>query len=143
MQVTVNVNIRQEDIKGAVKRALETAMFKGGALIHGEAIRSIMREVKVGRRYRVPGRKVEYTASAPGQAPANRTGNLVSRISILKDTDARGIPFVTVQSSAWYSAWLERGTRRMSARPFLFKAAALMAPKIRLIVADALKGGLK
>ena len=46
----------------------------------GEAIKSIMQGPKTGRIYEKYNPRRTHRASAPGQAPASDTGNLVSQI---------------------------------------------------------------
>lgn len=85
-----------------------------------------------GRYYRVPGTKKRYQASAPGEAPASRTGTLRTRgigrkVDALRLEAAVGAKKLGKSSSLpdGYPAALELGTKRMSPRPFLkptFKA---------------------
>jgi hypothetical protein len=48
---------------------------------------ALMTGPKSGRRYKMPGTKTTYQASAPGQAPAVATGNLRTSITINKVND--------------------------------------------------------
>ena len=90
----------------------------GGQLIRGEAIKSIQTGAKSGVMYQKYNPRREHRASAPGQAPASDTGNLVSKIIVKqKSSDV-----VHVESNADYSAFLEYGTSKMEARPFMFPA---------------------
>ena len=94
-------------------------IVKGGAqLIRGEAIKSIQTGAKSGIVYQMYNPRREHRASAPGQAPASDTGNLVSKI-IVKQKDAN---VTNVESNANYSAYLEYGTSKMEARPFMLPA---------------------
>jgi hypothetical protein len=56
--------------------------------------------------------------SAPGQKPGVRTGLLRSSITWRLGADALS-PFVDVGSSVVYAPYVELGTSRMAARPFL------------------------
>jgi len=76
-----------------------------------------MAEPKHGRLYRRG--RVEHRASAPGEAPAIDTGNLVGSIRERMTAAAIG----RVETSAEYAAPLEFGTPRMRARPFFRPAA--------------------
>ena len=90
----------------------------GGQLIRGEAIKSIQSGAKSGVLYQKYNPRREHRASAPGQAPASDTGNLVSKIIVKqKSSDV-----TNVESNANYSAFLEYGTSKMEARPFMFPA---------------------
>ena len=90
----------------------------GGQLIRGEAIKSIQSGAKSGIMYQKYNPRREHRASAPGQSPASDTGNLVSKI-IVKQKSA---DVTNVESNANYSAFLEYGTSKMEARPFMFPA---------------------
>ena len=94
-------------------------IVKGGAqLIRGEAIKSIQTGAKSGVMYQMYNPRREHRASAPGQAPASDTGNLVSKIIVKQKT--RNI--TNVESNADYSAFLEYGTSKMEPRPFMLPA---------------------
>ena len=90
----------------------------GGQLIRGEAIKSIQTGSKSGVMYQMYNPRREHRASAPGQAPASDTGNLVSKITVKQ----KSLNVVHVESNADYSAFLEYGTSKMEARPFMFPA---------------------
>ena len=90
----------------------------GGQLIRTEAIKSIQTGAKSGIMYQKYNPRREHRASAPGQSPASDTGNLVSKI-IVKQKSA---DVTNVESNANYSAFLEYGTSKMEARPFMFPA---------------------
>jgi len=54
----------------------------GGQFIRGEAIKSIQAGAKSGIVYEKYNPRRSHRASAPGQAPASDTGNLVSKIIV-------------------------------------------------------------
>ena len=94
-------------------------IVKGGAqLIRGEAIKSIQTGAKSGVVYQMYNPRREHRASAPGQAPASDTGNLVSKIVVRQ----KGVNVTNVESNANYSAFLEYGTSKMQPRPFMLPA---------------------
>jgi HK97 gp10 family phage protein len=90
----------------------------GGQLIRAEAIKSIQTGAKSGVMYQMYNPRREHRASAPGQAPASDTGNLVSKI-IVKQKSKN---ITNVESNADYSAYLEYGTSKMEPRPFMLPA---------------------
>jgi HK97 gp10 family phage protein len=90
----------------------------GGQLIRTEAIKSIQTGAKSGVMYQKYNPRREHRASAPGQAPASDTGNLVSKITVKQKSK----DIVNVESNANYSAYLEYGTSRMQPRPFMLPA---------------------
>jgi len=90
----------------------------GGQLIRGEAIKSIQTGSKSGVMYQMYNPRREHRASAPGEAPASDTGNLVSKIIVKQKSK----DITSVESNADYSAYLEYGTSKMEARPFMLPA---------------------
>ena len=54
----------------------------GAQLIRSEAVKSIMQGPKTGRIYEKYNPRRTHKASAPGQAPASDTGNLVRNIMV-------------------------------------------------------------
>ena len=84
---------------------------------------SIQSGAKTGRLYR-RGKKF-HRASAPGQAPATDTGNLVNSIGVQFTGETRAIVYV----GAEYAPHLEYGTARMAARPFMTPAAEAARPR--------------
>jgi hypothetical protein len=81
--------------------------------IEGRAKVKIMDGPKTGKVYQIG--KVTHQASAPGEAPATDTGNLVNSIN----TERVKPMLHRVNVHAEYAASLEYGTSRMSPRPFL------------------------
>ena len=90
----------------------------GGQLIRAEAVKSIQSGAKSGIVYEKYNPRRSHRASAPGQAPASDTGNLVSKIIVKQKTKN----VVNVESNADYSAFLEYGTSKMDPRPFMLPA---------------------
>lgn len=73
-----------------------------------------LRGKRSGKVYRVPATNRTYRASAPGQAPASRTGDLrTSYRFIVKRSEA------LIGSPLHYAPKLEKGTRKMAPRPHL------------------------
>ena len=131
MQINIKVSGLEKALE--VLRKAETELqepikdtLKGGAqLIRGEAIKSIQSGSKTGRTYKRYNPTRTHRASAPGEAPASDTGNLVSNIMVQEKGDS-----IEVQSNAEYSKFLEYGTSKMEARPFLFPAYEMSREKI-------------
>ena len=111
-------------------------VVKGGAqFIRGEAIKSIQTGPKSGRLYEKYNPRRTHRASAPGQPPASDTGNLVRNIKV----NQKNKDVAEVQSNAPYSAFLEFGTSKMLARPFLFPAFEKSKNKIVQAVFNRVK----
>lgn len=91
-----------------------------------------------GRVYRVPGTKRFYTASAPGEYPAVRTGYLRRSIRTVVRQDLWGV-YAVVGTDVPYGASLERrGAQGLKGgRPWLTRAYAEMLPEIRKVLSTA------
>jgi HK97 gp10 family phage protein len=94
--------------------------------------KSILTGSKSGRQYFIKGRR--HQSSAPGQPPANSTGQLVRSIKVKKTNNGQEVTI-----DAEYAAFLEYGTSRMRPRPFIMPA--LMKVKKNLL--SKLKGLVK
>lgn len=109
------VNRRLRALGPGVPKSVSVALHEAASLIASDSRFRILRGKKSGNIYRVPNAKRRYRASAPGEAPANRTGHLASHIQPkLEAADT-----AEVQVPVVYAGMLENGTSRMAARPFL------------------------
>ena len=101
-----------------LEKPFQEVVKGGGQLIRAEAVKSIQSGAKSGIVYEKYNPRREHRASAPGQAPASDTGNLVSKIIVRQKSQ----DVTSVESNANYSAFLEYGTSKMEARPFMLPA---------------------
>jgi HK97 gp10 family phage protein len=76
---------------------------------------SILSGAKSGRQYYINGAR--HTASAPGQSPANQSGDLVKSIKVSKE---RNKSIISISKN--YAVYLEFGTSKMRPRPFIIPA---------------------
>lgn len=119
------------DIAARVRRHGTMVVEAMARNTEAEAKKSILRGTKSGRRYRVPGTSRFYTASAPGQAPAPRTGDLANSIYTRVPADY----IAQVGSELKYSK-IEFGYGRAAPRPYLRPANDMtMRDRRRLIAA--------
>ena len=141
MKIDIQVKNINEALKkfDTLKKDLETPfreVIAGGAqLIRGQAIRSIQTGPKSGRIYEKYNPRRTHRASAPGQAPASDTGNLVSQIRVREENK----DLIKVESNALYSSFLEFGTSKMLPRPFMFPALEKNRQKILKRINQAIK----
>lgn len=75
---------------------------------------------KSGKTYTITknGRRQNHTASAPGEYPANLTGETSRGIRF----EVRGSRQLVFGAQSEWAPYLERGTSRMAPRPFLYKS---------------------
>jgi HK97 gp10 family phage protein len=120
------------------QRHVVRAVDAGALMVQGEAQTSILRGPKTGRVYPLPGGKT-HQASAPGEPPASNTGNLASSIQPNYRIDTERTKQTDVVARANYAGFLEEGTSRMDARPFLAKALQKMRKKILAFIRKAVQ----
>jgi HK97 gp10 family phage protein len=84
-----------------------------------ELVKEKLTGERSGRTYTVPGTNTTYTASAPGEPPAQRTGQLRQNITWTVNQLFSGNYEAVVGTDLKYGPWLEFGTNFMKARPFL------------------------
>jgi len=121
VQIKIKVNLDKlqaanRKTKRRVRKFVRAAVREGARDIRDEARRLIKSSPKGYRRYYYPG--VGWTASSyPGAAPANQTGTLMA--SIQSRIKAKGIMSAEIGPSAHYGGYLEQGTSKMAARPYM------------------------
>ena len=115
-----------------VSRAIGTA----GALVQGDAQRSIQRGTRTGAVVTIAGKK--HQRSAKGEPPKTDTGRLVS--SIFAEFDESGLE-IEVGSDVEYATWLEFGTKdkKLGERPWLQPAFERNKDQIKAVVRAAIK----
>ena len=132
MQISIQVKgfkkvmSSHKNLEQDLEKPFREVIVGGAQLIRGEAIKSIQTGPKSGRIYDKYNPRRTHRASAPGQAPASDTGNLVRNIVVKQENP----DLVKVESNAIYSSFLEFGTSKMLARPFLFPATERSRKKI-------------
>ena len=113
-------------IKGQVEKINRQVLSRGVRAVN--AIRNaeleVLRGQRSGKKYRKPyTKRATYIASAPGEAPARRTGNLRLHWTgqVKKEMAANnGVRIIAeLESQEKYSGFLEEGTSKMAARPFV------------------------
>ncbi len=120
--VVIGLGKLTETIKALEKSAgknVRSAYIAGGKLVESTAKKSIM-NVSMGTyvtRYREGGASKQHIAAAPGNAPNNDTGRLVSSINTEVEEE-----WVVVGTTLEYGKHLEFGTENMNARPWLIPA---------------------
>jgi HK97 gp10 family phage protein len=103
-------------MKKATRAALVDVVGKYGKKISKE-IRKSFRLPKHGRLYYYKGKRIR--ASAPGESPAIRSGNLDRHVYPIISNGGLQITINPQGQGVYYAAWLENGTTRMAARPHL------------------------
>lgn len=129
-------------VQDQVKKINQQVVSRGVRAVN--AIRNSELEVLKGQRsgrvYRKPHSRATYTASAPGEPPARRTGNLRMHWNgQVKSEGASGggVSIVAeLESQESYAGYLENGTSKMAARPFKEKIKEKAVPEIQRIYSE-------
>lgn len=137
------IEITVKDICSAVQnRAYRASNELRNASLH------VLRGERSGKIYRVPNTKQKYRASAPGEAPAVRTGafrlSWGTHVHVEKRGDVtRAVAAIESKERAGgrlLGEILENGTARMKPRPYKQKIIDRAMPKIREIYNKPYKG---
>lgn len=99
----------------------------------------VLKGQRSGRVYKKPHSKATYTASAPGEPPARRSGAL--RLNwhgeVKGGSAAGGTKIVAaLESEQRYAGYLENGTSRMAPRPYKDRITEKALPEILSIYSE-------
>ena len=112
--------------------------YRCGNEVRTEALKG-MRGPKHGLRYKVPGTK-RRDYSAPGEFPAVRTGALRTSVRVIVEVEAfpstGAVARALIGSHLLYGLFLEEGTPRMAARPWITMAIRNALPAIQRILGE-------
>jgi len=103
----------------------------------------ILKGQRSGRVYRKPHtKKSTYTASAPGEAPARRTGalrlNWITGVDTKSNSGKGAVSIVAyLESNTPYSGILEYGSSKMAPRPYVEKIKEQAKPEIERIMSES------
>ena len=127
-------------IQKAVKELGEQVTSRGIRV--ASALRNAELEVlsgsRGGRVYRKPHTKAAtYTASAPGEAPARKSGNLRLnwKLAVKKSSSGKGTQIISmIESGQDYASILEKGSKKIAPRPYKQRILNKAMPEVRSIV---------
>lgn len=133
-------------LKGVKKEVSQRAYRASNELRNAELY--VLRGQRSGKRYRVPGTRRKYTASAPGESPAVRTGvfrlSWGTHVHVEKNgTHFRAVSAIESKERAGghlLGEMLENGTGRTAPRPYKQKVIDRALPKIKAIYQKPYKG---
>ncbi len=145
--MAVSVRIKGQDRLNAKLRRMTNgigsrvgkAIATSAAEVQREAILSIRGGSRSGVVVTIGGKP--HQRSAPGERPKTDTGALVGSIFAEVDLANRDKPSAAVGTDLKHGAFLEFGTLKMGARPWLQPAFEGLKSKIRKRIAQAVRAG--
>lgn len=126
-----------ENFSKLTRVAVDKAFYQLGKMLKKTAKESILKKPKHGKVYfhrDKLGRRIKHVASAPGEPPANMTGNL--HRNLFWEVKPKRLIF---GNKADYGAYLELGTRKMKRRTYLLTAIRANRNKMTQLFDMALK----
>ncbi|WP_413778161.1 hypothetical protein [Caproicibacterium sp. XB1] len=139
MQSSESVSGATAAIVRRIKAQMIPRGFKAAQQLYNST-QIVLSGIRSGRIYRIPNTVRRYTASAPGEAPAVRTGTFRASFHPTVETEENNGLTIHSQAKSGLSvsgyllgSILDEGTARMEARPFKDKVKERAAPEIRKI----------
>lgn len=117
MATKVRLVFHTKEVVKAIEDAASQRMLEAVNVVRNQALETLSGS-RTGRTYKVPGTSRTYTASAPGEPPAQASGELRQSVSTAVVGEGKKL-IGLVGSDSKHAAPLEFGTRRMAARPWL------------------------
>jgi len=130
-------NLVAEKVGNVNNQVLSRALRGANALRNAEL--EVLKGQRSGKVYKKAGGGY-YTASAAGEPPARRTGNLRLNWTVAFDYTGGGTTDIdsvlSIESNTKYAGYLEHGTRYMKPRPFKDKIIEKATPEIKKIYSE-------
>lgn len=131
-----------------IQKEVTQRTYRASNELRGASLR-ILRGKRSGKKYRVPNTSRTYTASAPGEPPAVRTGafrlSWGAHVHVEKNgTLFRAVAAIESRERAGdqlLGETLENGTGRMKPRPYKQKVIDMAMPKVKALYQKPYKGG--
>lgn len=105
MMAKSKVKFNKNDLSGELSGVSSNVLEAMARTTEAETKKNILRGEKSGEYYTVPKTSREYQASAPGEAPANRTGALAQSYNSKLVSDSMAIVFSNLKYSKIEFGW--------------------------------------
>lgn len=132
-----DISIEVEKKITAIGNEMKARAARGSRALKSAELK-VLRGQRGGKRYKKSFKSTSYSASAPGEPPAVRSGKL--RSSFRPEAKTYSNPFggaasvnISIETDTHYAGYLEDGTRKMAARPYVEKIKQEAVPEIQSI----------
>ena len=112
----------------AIGQEMKSRATRGSRALKNAELQ-VLRGQRGGRSYKKSFKNSSYTASAPGEPPAVRSGKLRSSFRPVAGSSGG----VAIETDTHYAGYLEHGTSKMAARPYVEKIKQKAEPEIKSI----------
>lgn len=150
MKIRFMVNGSEIDPGKAIRKAAEERIEDIDKQVLSRVVRvtnalrnsalKVLGGTRSGRRYKRPGTMNSYyQASAPGEPPAVRTGNLRQNwnpYTAVESGGAGSTVLAGLESGEKYAGYLEKGTSKMAPRPYVDRIKEDAKPEIERIFSE-------
>ena len=136
--ITVTMNAYRQ-ISSETRPVIAQVLTQSAEAIRDDAAERILQGPKTGRLYRRGGGDAVHQASAPGEAPADESGELANNIIAALDEVETRLRADIIANSV-HGIYMELGD---PSRPFLTPASEAETPRFQKGVADAVGEGVR
>ncbi len=130
----ITLRFYTEEVTRAIDDAASKRMLEAVNEVRNTALETLSGN-RSGRTYKVPGTGRTYTASSPGEPPAQVTGRLRQSIKTAVGGEGKEVVGI-VGTDLDYGKYVEFGTRKMAARPWLRASFEKAIPRIKQILGE-------
>lgn len=117
----------------AIGQEMKSRAARGGRALKNAELQ-VLRGQRSGKVYKKSHRGTSYTASAPGEPPAVRDDNLRPSFRPVESSSGGALSVkVAIETDMHYAGYLEHGTSKMAARPYVEKIKQKAEPEIKSI----------
>jgi len=135
----MEIKTEVDKIVGKITLQAKSRAFRAANTLKNSAL-EVLRGQRSGRIYRAPFSKRKYTASAPGEPPAVRSGDLRRSWRPMTGSEGAGDTLTikpAIVTNVEYAPYLEHGTKKgMAPRPFEERIIQNAMPKVTKIFSE-------
>ncbi|HCA29132.1 MAG TPA: hypothetical protein DEP23_06010 [Ruminococcaceae bacterium] len=134
----MNIKPEIDKLVDQINFEAKSRAFRAANELRNSAL-TVLRGQRSGRVYKRPFSRSKYTASAPGEPPAVRSGDLRRSWRQRTASESTGKSLTVkpaITTDVKYAPWLDEGTDKMEPRPFEDPIIEDAKPKIKAIYSE-------